>query len=98
MIKRINHKALVLLISLLMIFSASFFVIPIKATPNPKPSQDVTLTIVVTSEQLDAIDGVVDDFLASEYGNGVADVDVASRLEGVAHQDVGIDLAPDHGH
>ena len=60
-----------------MILSASFFVFPIKATPEPKTSQ-ITLTLVTTSEQFESMDGVVDDFLASDYGNGVDDVNVIS--------------------
>jgi ABC-type glycerol-3-phosphate transport system substrate-binding protein len=38
----------------------------------------VTLTIIVTDQQKPAIDGVIDDFLASTLGDGVDDVEVVA--------------------
>lgn len=75
--KNLNNKALVVLISLLMMFSASLFVFPTKGAPTPKTSQ-ITLTIAVTSEQFDAVDDVIAGFLASPFAGNVTAVNVVS--------------------
>ncbi len=73
--KKINYKASTILISLLLLISASVIVIPVNA--GPKISQ-VTLNIVVTSEQIESIEGVIDDFLATDEAEGIDDVNVIS--------------------
>ncbi|MFW9941591.1 MAG: extracellular solute-binding protein [Candidatus Thorarchaeota archaeon] len=75
--KNINRTTLVVLVSLLMMLSGSFFLFPTNAAPVPKTSQ-VTLTIAITSEQYDAVDDVIAGFLASPLAGEVTDVDVVS--------------------
>ena len=78
MAKNLNKKALIALVStMLLMISSSLFMVPIKAAQTPQPSQ-ITLSIVVTSEQLDAVDDAIAGFLASPYGNGIDDVNVIS--------------------
>lgn len=73
--KNLNHKTLAVLVSLLMMLSASFFVFPTNAVPEPKTSA-ITLTIAVTEEQLAAVDGVIAGFLASPFAGNVTAVNV----------------------
>jgi len=75
--KKINQKALVVLIGFMMMLSASLFVFPIRAFQKPKTSQ-VTLTIVVTDQQMPGVKNVTDAFLASSLGTGVTSVTVVS--------------------
>ncbi|MFW9894828.1 MAG: extracellular solute-binding protein [Candidatus Thorarchaeota archaeon] len=75
--KKLNKKALGVLISFLMIFSVSLIIFPIKAE-RPKTSQGVDLTIVVTDQQMPGVQNVTDDFLASPLGTGVDSVTVIS--------------------
>ncbi|MFX1500804.1 MAG: extracellular solute-binding protein [Promethearchaeota archaeon] len=72
-----NRTTFVLLVLFLLMLSSSFFVFPISAAPKPKSSQ-ISLNIVVTSEQYASINDIKDDFLASEYGNGIDSVTVTS--------------------
>ncbi|MFX1571543.1 MAG: extracellular solute-binding protein [Promethearchaeota archaeon] len=75
--KNVNHKALVALLGLLMLFSTAMFVFPIRAS-NLKPSAGVDLTIWVTDQQLPGVTNVTDDFLNSDLGTGVNSVTVKS--------------------
>ena len=76
MAKKYNKKSLGVLISLLILFSAAIFVLPIKA--KLKTSQAVNLKIIVTDQQAPGVIGVIDDFLASSLGDGVDDVTVVA--------------------
>lgn len=78
MTKIINKKPLVLLIGFLMIFSAALFLMPVSAFNEPKASQTIDLTIVVTDQQMPGVENVTDEFLASDLGSGVNSVTVLS--------------------
>ncbi|MFX1323876.1 MAG: extracellular solute-binding protein [Promethearchaeota archaeon] len=75
--KKFNHKALVVLLSFLMIFSVSLFMLPVRAE-KPKPSQTVVLKIIVSDQQKPGVDGVIADFLADPLGAGVDNVTVVA--------------------
>ena len=75
--KNLNHKTLIVLVSLLMMLSSPLFVFPTTAAPEPKTSA-ITLTIAVTSEQLAAVDDVIAGFLASPLAGNVTAVNVVS--------------------
>lgn len=75
--KNLNKKALICLIAFLMLFPLAIFISPVKLETDPESSQ-VILNIVVTSEQKASILDIIPDFLSSEYGAGVSDVNVIS--------------------
>lgn len=76
---KINNKALVVLLSLLMVLSVSMVVFPIKAYEKPKTSAGVDLTIIMLgSQQMPGVQNVTDEFLASKLGSGVNSVTVQS--------------------
>ncbi|MFW9969397.1 MAG: extracellular solute-binding protein [Candidatus Odinarchaeota archaeon] len=77
--KKINEKPLVVLLAFVMVFSASIFILPIRAFSKPKPSQGVDLNIVMLgNQQIPGVENVTDEFLASPYGHGVNSVTVTS--------------------
>jgi ABC-type glycerol-3-phosphate transport system substrate-binding protein len=79
--KRINQKALVILIAFLMIFSVSMILLPVKAYQKPKTSQGVDLTIHVTDQQMPGVENVTDPggaFWSSSLSNGIDSVSVVS--------------------
>ena len=77
--KKINQKALAVLMGLLMVFSASLFLFPVKAVQKPETSQAVDLTIIMLGDQQKpGVENVTDDFLASLLGSGVNTVTVES--------------------
>lgn len=75
--KKINNKALVALLTFLMIFSVSVFMLPVRAE-KPKTSQAVDLKIIVSDQQKPGVDGVIADFLADPLGAGVNNVTVVA--------------------
>lgn len=75
--KKINNKALVALLTFLMIFSVSLFMLPVRAE-KPKTSQAVDLKIIVSDQQKPGVDGVIADFLADPLGAGVNNVTVVA--------------------
>lgn len=79
--KKINNKALTVLITLLMLFSVSMFLLPVKASQEPKTAQGVDLTIHVTDQQMPGVENVTDPggaFWSSPYSNGIDSVTVVS--------------------
>ncbi len=77
--KKINRKALVILLAFLMILSASLLVFPIRAFQKPKISQGVDLTIIMLGDQQKpGVENVTDDFLLDALGSGVDSVTVES--------------------
>jgi multiple sugar transport system substrate-binding protein len=78
--KKINNKALMALFGLSFLLFGSFFFMPM-AMATPNTSQDVELTIAVTNQQAPGVRGVIDEFLASDLGDGVSDVSVVSTGE-----------------
>lgn len=75
--KKFNNKALVALLTFLMIFSVSLFMLPVRAE-KPKTSQAVDLKIIVSDQQKPGVDGVIADFLADPLGAGVNNVTVVA--------------------
>jgi len=73
-----NKKALIVLASLVLLMTSTFFLFPIKVSSKPNSSQVPMLTIYVTDQQLPGVEFVVADFLASPLGAGVTDVTVTS--------------------
>lgn len=76
--ERLNHKALIILISLVLLFSVPLFIFPSKAE-KPKLSQGVDLTIIMLGDQQKpGVVNVTDDFLLDALGYGVDSVTVES--------------------
>jgi ABC-type glycerol-3-phosphate transport system substrate-binding protein len=75
--KKYNIKALIVLLSLLSLMISTFFFFPINVYAEPQSSQ-VTLTIVVTDQQMPGVENVTDEFLADPLGSGVTSVNVVS--------------------
>ena len=73
-----NKKALVVLASLVLLMTSTFFLFPITVRSEPVSSQAIDLTIYVTDQQMPGVEYVTDDFLASPLGSGVASVNVIS--------------------
>jgi len=73
-----NKKALVLLSSLVLLMTSTFFLFPIKVHSKPVTSQVPMLTIYVTDQQMPGVENVTDAFLASPLGSGVTAVTVTS--------------------
>jgi len=80
--RKLNFNIIFLLsIMIFSMITATFFIGVVKAdlkTSNPKSSAGVDLTIIVTDQQLPAVQNVTDDFLASPLGSGVNSVTVVS--------------------
>jgi len=73
-----NKKALVLLSSLVLLMTSTFFLFPINVHSKPVSSQVPMLTIYVTDQQMAGVENVTDAFLASPLGSGVTAVTVTS--------------------
>lgn len=73
-----NKKALIVLASLVLLMTSTFFLFPIKVHSKPNSSQVPMLTIYVTDQQMPGVEFVKADFLASPLGSGVTDVTVTS--------------------
>ena len=73
-----NKKALVVLASLVLLMTSTFFLFPINVHSKPVSSQVPMLTIYVTDQQMAGVENVTDAFLASPLGSGVTDVTVTS--------------------
>ena len=73
-----NKKALVVLGSLVLLMTSTFFLFPIKVHSKPNSSQVPMLTIYVTDQQKPGVDYVIADFLTSPLGSGVTAVTVTS--------------------
>lgn len=71
-------KTSVILIGLLLVFSAPSFIIPVRRFYGPKASQGIDLTIIIPDYQIPGVQNVTDDFLASPLGNGVDSVTIIS--------------------
>lgn len=78
--KKLNNKALMALFGLSFLLFGSFFFMPM-AMATPSTSQDVELTIAVTNQQAPGVSEVIEDFLASDLGEGVSDVSVVTTGE-----------------
>jgi len=74
-----NKKPLILLTGLVLLFSLSIVLIPVKAFKEPQTSQGVDLTIIMLGDQqIPGVENVTDEFLASVWGSGVNSVTVSS--------------------
>jgi ABC-type glycerol-3-phosphate transport system substrate-binding protein len=73
-----NKKALIVLASLVLLITSTFFLFPIKVYSKPESSQTINLTIYVTDQQMPGVENVTDAFLASPLGSGVTSVNVLS--------------------
>jgi ABC-type glycerol-3-phosphate transport system substrate-binding protein len=73
-----NKKALVLLLSLVMLMTSTFFLFPIKVYSKPVSSAVPMLTVYVTDQQKPGVDAVVAGFLADPLGADVTAVTVTS--------------------
>ncbi|NVM17574.1 MAG: extracellular solute-binding protein [Candidatus Lokiarchaeota archaeon] len=73
-----NKKALIVLGSLVLLMTSTFFLFPINVYSKPKSSQVSMLTIYVTDQQMPGVENVTDAFLASPLGSGVTAVEVIS--------------------
>ena len=73
-----NKKALIVLGSLVLLMTSTFFLFPIKVHSKPNSSQVPMLTVYVTDQQKPGVDYVIADFLASPLGSGVTAVTVTS--------------------
>ncbi len=79
MLKKINKTALVGLFAFLMVLSIPVFLLPVSASPAPKPSAGVTLTVTMLGDQQKpGVEAVTAAFLASDLGYGVDSVVVKS--------------------
>jgi ABC-type glycerol-3-phosphate transport system substrate-binding protein len=80
--KNINRKGLVFLMALVMVFSSALFVLPIRASPTPKPSAGVDLTITMLGDQqMPGVKNVTDPggaFWSSPLSHGINSVTVVS--------------------
>jgi len=78
-LKKINKTALVGLFAFLMVLSMPVFLLPVSASPAPKPSAGVTLTVTMLGDQQKpGVEAVKAAFLASDLGHGVDSVVVKS--------------------
>ena len=73
-----NKKALIVLGSLVLLMTSTFFLFPINVHSKPNSSQVPMLTIYVTDQQMPGVEFVKADFLASPLGSGVTDVTITS--------------------
>jgi len=73
-----NKKALVVLASLVLLMTSTFFLFPINVHSKPVSSQVPLITIYVTDQQMAGVENVTDAFLASPLGSGVTAVTVTS--------------------
>jgi ABC-type glycerol-3-phosphate transport system substrate-binding protein len=75
-----NKKPVIFLMALILLFSFSMFLFPVKAyNTQPKTSQGVDLTIIMLGDQqVPGVENVTDEFLASVWGTGVDTVTVES--------------------
>ena len=73
-----NKKALIVLGSLVLLMTSTFFLFPIKVHSKPNSSQVPMLTVYVTDQQKPGVDYFISDFLASPHGSGVKAVTVTS--------------------
>jgi ABC-type glycerol-3-phosphate transport system substrate-binding protein len=76
-----NQKAILILIGLLFLLSASIYVLPIKTASLPKTSQGIDLTIHVTDQQMPGVENVTDPggaFWSSPLSAGIDSVTVLS--------------------
>ncbi len=73
-----NKKALIVLGSLALLMTSTFFLFPIRVHSKPNSSQVPMLTIYVTDQQKPGVDFVTADFLTSPLGSGVTAVTVTS--------------------
>ncbi|MHA2289027.1 MAG: hypothetical protein ACXABG_09590, partial [Promethearchaeota archaeon] len=73
-----NKKALIVLGSLVLLMTSTFFLFPINVSSKPQSSQTLDLTIYVTDQQKPGVDFVTAAFLASPLGAAVDSVTVTS--------------------
>jgi ABC-type glycerol-3-phosphate transport system substrate-binding protein len=73
-----NKKALIVLGSLVLLMTSTFFLFPITVYSKPESSQTINLTIYVTDQQKPGVDFVTAAFMASPLGAEVASVTVTS--------------------
>ena len=77
--KKYNKKPIILLMTLVLLFSFSMFLFPVKAYNEPKTSQGVDLTVIMLGDQqVPGVENVTAAFLASPLGSGVDTVTVSS--------------------
>ncbi len=73
-----KNKARIVLTSLVLLMTSTFFLFPINVHSKPVTSQVPMLTIYVTDQQMPGVENVTDAFLASPLGSGVTAVTVTS--------------------
>lgn len=76
--KHLDLTILIFIFGLSMINSVQFMSIPNSNSIDPKPSQGVDLTIILSEYDMPGVINVTDEFLASPWGHGVDSVTVES--------------------